>query len=198
MDIEKGIRTPEKIKEELIMLFDDSLKKIKIEYYEYMLELKKSICEHERIIDSSKSQVADLTIKATDLKRKYETEKKQQYIEWSKKYVSAIIRYEKQIKVSREIIEKFSESIDEAKLEFDLVIAEIAVKRSEFFNYIDNPKVSLGEINVNIEDLTLEFKKRQTIERIERETKEIVSGVKPMNLGDNIDQSEIDGYFQKL
>lgn len=196
-DIERGVRTPDVIRMEIEQEFENATNIIKEKYSVYIRELYMSINRHKSNIAKSSKNVREYKEKALELKNKYIETQDKQYLDLSKKFISAIIQQEKNIEKSKNIVEQTNNKIYSTKMEFDLAMSDIYVKRSNIIDFINDPKLFVGQVKLNIDDLIFEFNQRTEEMEINQNVSEFINGGKEKENND-VSNTEVDEMFENL
>jgi len=197
-DLEKGIRSPEVVRSEIIQKFDEAKKEMVKNLEVYLTEIITAKMFHQDIIDRSKAKCADLKSKAKEFKTMYESSNDKRHMQYAEKYVGLFIAQEKQVSDSKRIVEDMEFKIVDAKAEYDIMISSLQVKRANILSMITSPSVNFSLINFEIDDLTSELKEKTAARNVEISVQNTISEVNGNISQPQIDREEIRSALEQL
>lgn len=193
----EGARTPEAIKEELLVKVKASKDKLKKEFRDYLTGLITAIETHKKIISNNETRLSDLKKKAKEYKDSFIKTNDEKYKSYANRIITQILSIEKLVENSKQIVADCTTQQEEAEINYDLLVGELETKHAEIVSMTMNPDVSFNLSTIDIADLTVEFKEKMSQRNIQTQVSNIINKTENESLN-AISNGELDRYFEQL
>lgn len=193
-DFISSSRTPEQIKKDLLAKIKTSKENLKNQFKEYLTELLTIIETHNKLIINNTGRIADLRRKAKEFKDRVAENPK--YKDYADKVITQLIALQNVVETSKKIVADAQTKQEEAELNYDLMLSELETKHAEIISITSSPELSFKLNNIDIKDLTIEFKEKIAQKNIELQVSNIVNKTDESSV--SISKTEIDAIYDSL